>query len=61
MAEQASGTGAAGDAIEYLLAEDRTFPPPDSFKADALITGAEIYDEAAADLEGSGPGRPRTS
>jgi acetyl-CoA synthetase len=52
MAEQASGRGAAGDAIEYLLAEDRSFPPPDSFKADALITGAEIYDEAAADWQG---------
>jgi acetyl-CoA synthetase len=52
MAEQASGLGAAGDAIEYLLVEDRTFPPPDSFKADALITGAEIYDEAAADWQG---------
>jgi acetyl-CoA synthetase len=52
MAEQASGLGAAGDAIEYSLAEDRTFPPPDSFKADALITAAEIYDEAAADWQG---------
>jgi acetyl-CoA synthetase len=52
MAEQASGLGAAGDAIEYSLVEDRTFPPPDSFKADALVTGAEIYDEAAADWQG---------
>jgi acetyl-CoA synthetase len=52
MAEQASGTGAAGAAIEDFLVEDRTFPPPDSFKADALVTGAEIYDEAAADWQG---------
>jgi acetyl-CoA synthetase len=52
MAEQASGTGAAGAEIEYLLAEDRTFPPPDPFKADALVTGVEIYDEAAADWQG---------
>jgi acetyl-CoA synthetase len=52
MAEQASGLGAAGDAIEYSLVEDRTFPPPDSFKSDALVTGAEIYDQAAADWQG---------
>jgi acetyl-CoA synthetase len=52
MAEQASGTGAAGAAIEDFLVEDRTFPPPDSFKADALVTGAEIYDGAAADWQG---------
>jgi acetyl-CoA synthetase len=49
MAEQASGTGAA---IEDYLVEDRTFPPPAPFKADALVTGAEIYDEAAADWQG---------
>ena len=52
MAEPASGTGAAGAAIEDFLVEDRTFPPPDSFKADALVTGVEIYDEAAADWQG---------
>ena len=52
MAEQASGPGAAGAAIEDFLVEDRTFPPPDSFKADALVTGAEIYDEADADWQG---------
>ncbi len=42
----------ASDAIEGLLAEHRTFPPPEAFKRDALVTGAEIYDEAAADQEG---------
>jgi acetyl-CoA synthetase len=52
MAEPASGAGAVGAAIEDFLIEDRTFPPPASFKADALITGAEIYDEAAADWQG---------
>ena len=40
------------DAIEDLLSEDRTFPPPSGFKQQALVTGAEIYDEAAEDREG---------
>jgi acetyl-CoA synthetase len=52
MAEEASGAGATGAAIEDFLVEDRTFPPPPSFKADALVTGAEIYDEATADWQG---------
>ncbi|HLT69490.1 MAG TPA: acetate--CoA ligase, partial [Acidimicrobiales bacterium] len=39
-------------AIEELLVEDRTFPPPDTFKADALVTGAEVYDEAEKDWQG---------
>jgi acetyl-CoA synthetase len=42
----------ASDAIEGLLDEARTFPPPDGFKAQARTTGAEIYDEANADREG---------
>jgi acetyl-CoA synthetase len=42
----------ASDAIEGLLAEHRTFPPPEAFKRDALVTGAEIYDEGDADREG---------
>jgi acetyl-CoA synthetase len=41
-----------GAAIEDYFVEDRTFPPPDGFKADALVTGAEIYDEAEADWQG---------
>jgi acetyl-CoA synthetase len=40
------------EAIEDLLSEDRTFPPPSDFKAQALVTGAEIYDDANADREG---------
>jgi acetyl-CoA synthetase len=48
MAEQ-QGSSAA---IEDFLKEDRTFPPPESFKAQALIAGAEIYDEAEADWQG---------
>ncbi len=49
MSDETTGTGAT---IEDYLAEDRTFPPPASFKAEALVTDAEIYDEAAADREG---------
>jgi acetyl-CoA synthetase len=40
------------DAIEDLLQEGRTFPPSAEFKRDALVTGAEIYDEANEDREG---------
>jgi acetyl-CoA synthetase len=42
----------ASDAIEGLLDEARTFPPPDEFKAEARTTSAEIYDEANEDREG---------
>ncbi|HEX6416865.1 MAG TPA: acetate--CoA ligase [Acidimicrobiales bacterium] len=41
-----------GAAIEDFLIEDRTFPPPGGFKADALVTGAEVYEEAEADWQG---------
>ena len=40
------------DTIDALLAENRTFPPPESIKADALVTDAALYDEAATDFEG---------
>jgi acetyl-CoA synthetase len=40
------------DTIDALLAEDRTFPPPDEFRKDALVADAEFYDEAAVDDEG---------
>ena len=40
------------DTIDALLAENRTFPPPEHFKADALVTGTWMYDEAAADDQG---------
>jgi acetyl-CoA synthetase len=42
----------ASDAIEGMLDEARTFPPPEDFKRDARTTGAEIYDEADEDREG---------
>ena len=39
------------DAIDALSAEHRTFPPPDDFKEQALVTGTFLYDEAAEDDE----------
>jgi acetyl-CoA synthetase len=42
----------ASDAIEGLLDEGRTFPPPEDFKRDALVTGTDIYDRANEDREG---------
>ncbi len=40
------------DAIESLLGEDRSFPPPADFKASAHVIDAGIYDEANADPDG---------
>jgi acetyl-CoA synthetase len=39
-------------AIENLFSEGRTFPPPDEFKADALVTDRSLYERAEQDLEG---------
>jgi acetyl-CoA synthetase len=40
------------NTIDALMAENRTFPPPDSFKDEALVVGTFLYDEAAQDDEG---------
>ncbi|MEX2627163.1 MAG: acetate--CoA ligase [Ilumatobacteraceae bacterium] len=40
------------DTIDDLLAEARTFPPPEHFARDALVTDRSLHDEAAADREG---------
>jgi acetyl-CoA synthetase len=40
------------DAIADLLKEGRTFAPSDEVKQRALVTDAEIYDEADSDREG---------
>ncbi len=42
----------ADQAIENLLSEGRTFTPPEGFKQQALVTGAELYDRASEDREG---------
>jgi acetyl-CoA synthetase len=38
--------------IEALYLEERTFPPPESFKRDALVVDTSMYDEAATDYQG---------
>ena len=42
----------AEPAIEAYYSEDRTFPPPDGFAADALVSDRSLYDEAERDWEG---------
>jgi acetyl-CoA synthetase len=39
-------------AIENLFSEGRTFPPPDEFKASALVTDRSLHERAEQDLEG---------
>ncbi len=40
------------EALEALLQEGRTFPPPKGFAKDALVTDASVYDEAERDWQG---------
>jgi acetyl-CoA synthetase len=42
----------AEPTIEALYLEDRTFPPPDDFRRNALVSDPKIYEEAEADWEG---------
>jgi acetyl-CoA synthetase len=39
------------EAIEVFGLEDRTFPPPDWFRKDALVTDRSLHDEADRDVE----------
>jgi acetyl-CoA synthetase len=39
-------------AIENLFSEARNFPPPDEFKADALVKDMSLHERAEQDLEG---------
>jgi acetyl-CoA synthetase len=48
----ADGSAEHTETIDALLAENRTFPPPETVKRDALVTGTFLSDEAAADDEG---------
>jgi acetyl-CoA synthetase len=41
-----------GATIEDYLLEDRTFPPPESFKEQALVASTFLHDEAAEDYQG---------
>ncbi|MET0146189.1 MAG: acetate--CoA ligase, partial [Ilumatobacteraceae bacterium] len=47
-----TGTNDTTDTIDALLAEHRTFPPPESIKRDALVTGTWMYEDAAEDDQG---------
>ena len=47
-----SDDAASQETIDALIAENRTFPPPEHIKRDALVAGTDLYDEAAADDEG---------
>ncbi|MGH9118587.1 MAG: acetate--CoA ligase [Acidimicrobiales bacterium] len=49
MANDAAVTGAA---IEDWFVEDRTFPPPEQFKKEALVVDTSLYDQANEDFEG---------
>ncbi|MQF67796.1 acetyl-coenzyme A synthetase, partial [SAR202 cluster bacterium AD-802-F09_MRT_200m] len=37
--------------FDALLQEDRTFPPPEAFTAQANISDPNVYEEAASDPE----------
>ncbi len=37
--------------IDALLQEDRSFPPSDAWKRDAIVSDPGVYDRAAADPE----------
>ena len=40
------------DALEGLMQEGRTFPPPDAFRKTAIDTDASVYDDAERDWQG---------
>ncbi len=52
MPAEEEGHQPEGAAIEALYLESRTFPPPQGFKDQALITQATIYDDAERDWPG---------
>jgi acetyl-CoA synthetase len=42
---------AVSPEIDALLQEDRTFPPPEGFRAQAVVRDAQVYEDAARDPE----------
>ena len=48
----ANTSGNEHEVIEGLLDEQRTFRPPDAFRANAIIQDDSVYREAEADFEG---------
>jgi acetyl-CoA synthetase len=52
MADDGVNPSDTGAAIEDYLIENRTFPPPESFKKDTLVASPFLYDEADTDWQG---------
>ncbi len=52
MPDDPIGAPAEDGAIEELLREERSFPPPESFRSQALVSDRHLYDEADQDWEG---------
>jgi acetyl-CoA synthetase len=52
MTDQAGNGSNQGDAIEVFGLENRTFPPPEAFKGQSLMTGTSLHDEADQDWQG---------
>src|SRR5205807_62990 len=48
----AQGGGMAEPTIEAYYLEERTFPPPEEFRRNALVSDAKLYEQAEADFEG---------
>jgi acetyl-CoA synthetase len=48
----AEGPETSGAAIEAYYLEDRTFPPPEHFRTQALVADQSLYDEANQDYQG---------
>jgi acetyl-CoA synthetase len=49
---EADSMAESSPAIENLFSEGRTFPPPDEFKANALVSDRSLHEQAEQDLEG---------
>ena len=45
-------------AIENLYSEQRTFPPPEDFAANANVSDSDVYERADRDWQGWWPRRP---
>jgi acetyl-CoA synthetase len=60
LASREGGSGGSRQAIEALFSEKRLFPPPESFKAAALVPDNSLYERAEADWLGFWEEQART-
>ena len=60
LAERAAPPGRDHDTIDALMAENRTFPPSEAFKADALVRTRSCTTRRRRTTKASGRGRPPT-